>query len=158
MGTAAGEGAADAALDGWEVTGVRLHYFQRLHDAGALAEVPCLACGYPTLSERGGNHVCVLCHWEDDGSSRERPDRRSGANRELTLREAAANVAETGVSVSQWHSLGSPHFFAPGVRAVRADLAAAYDRLGADPADPAARADVHAGRARLMRAIVSLMR
>ncbi len=27
----------------------------------------CPCCGYPTLGERGGFEICVLCNWEDDG-------------------------------------------------------------------------------------------
>jgi hypothetical protein len=39
------------AGDPWATTGVRLADFAGLHDAGVLTEVPCLACGYPSLRE-----------------------------------------------------------------------------------------------------------
>jgi hypothetical protein len=146
------------ADDPWVTTGTRLGAFDRLGADGLVTEVPCQACGYPTLSERGGHHVCVVCHWEDDGSSREDPDRASGVNNGLTLREAATNVAEYGVSVPPWDALTRPEFFLPAVRAARADLMAAYDRLRMDPLDPSARSDVTVGRARVMRAIVNEMR
>jgi hypothetical protein len=144
--------------DPWATTGERLSDFARLHDEGVLPEVPCLACGYPSLNERGGYHVCVVCHWEDDGSTRERPDRRSAANHGLTLREATANIAEAGVSRDRWDALTNPEYFLPAVRAARAGLMASYERLRVDPHDSSARAAVFSGRADLMRAIVNEMR
>lgn len=147
-----------AESDPWATTGERVIAFDHLHANGALAELPCLACGYPTLLERGGYHVCVVCHWEDDGSTREQPDRRSAANDGLTLRQAAAHIADTGVSCSRWHALTAPEYFLPAVRAARADLVEAYERLGVDPLDASARADVYHRRAGLMRAIINHMR
>jgi Cysteine-rich CPCC len=144
--------------DPWATTGVRLADFARLHDDGVLTEVPCLACGYPTLNERGGYHVCVVCHWEDDGTTRAQPDRAGGANHGLTLREATANIAESGVSRDRWDALTTPEYFLPAVRAARADLMAAYERLRVDPYDASTRAAVFRGRADLMRAIVTEMR
>jgi hypothetical protein len=29
--------------------------------------VKCPCCGFPTLDERGGNDICELFNWEDDG-------------------------------------------------------------------------------------------
>lgn len=148
--------ATDA--DPWAATGARLAAFARLHAEGALSEVPCQACGYPTLPVQGGNHICVVCHWRDDGSSRDRPDSRSAVNHGLTLRQAAANIAETGVFASRWHALTAPEYFAPTVEAARADLMSAFDRLRADPKDASTRDDVRARRTRFMYTIVSAMR
>lgn len=146
------------ADEAWATTGTRLAAFERLSADGVVSGVPCQACGYPTLSERGGYHVCVVCHWEDDGTSRDDdPDLSSSVNNGLTLREAAANVADYGVAVSPVHALTRPEFFLPAVRAARADLMGAYDRLRVGPLDASARADVTTGRARLMRAIVNEM-
>jgi hypothetical protein len=86
------------AVDAWEVSGHRLAHFAELHAEGTLDEVPCMACGYPTLSERSADHICVVCHWKDDGSTREQPDQGSPANHGLTLREAVAHIAETASS------------------------------------------------------------
>jgi hypothetical protein len=144
--------------DPWTTTSVRHAQFTRLHATGAVLEVPCPACGYPTLPRLGNDHVCVVCHWEDDGSTRDQPDRRSAVNRGLTLRDAAANIAETGVFASRWHAFTAPEYYLPTVNAARAELAAAYERLGTAPQDSAVRADVHRGRAALMRAIVNEMR
>jgi hypothetical protein len=144
--------------DPWATTGARLAAFARLHADGALAEVPCQACGYPTLPEPGRHHICVVCHWEDDGSTREQPDVRSLANHGLTLRQAAAHIAETGVFASRWHALVAPEYFVPDVCAARADLMGAYERLERAPADPGARAEVQARRAAFMYTIVSVMR
>jgi hypothetical protein len=145
------------AVDAWATTSARLAFFAELRAQGALDEVPCEACGYPTLSERAADHICVVCHWKDDGSTREQPDQGSPANHGLTLREAVAHIAETGVFASPWFALTAPAYFAPDVRAARADLVAAYERLRLRPRDATAVADVHAGRARFMRTIVKAM-
>jgi hypothetical protein len=142
----------------WESVGQRLATFARLHADGALAEVPCPACGWPTLSGYGAHHVCVVCHWQDDGSTRDQPDRPSALNDDLSLREAAVQVAESGVAAAPITVLNRPQYFLPNVRAARAELVAAYERLRADPGDPEARTAVYLGRARVMRAIVNEMR
>jgi uncharacterized Zn finger protein (UPF0148 family) len=144
--------------DTWAATGVRLEDFERLHAEGDLLEVACVACGYPTLTERDGHHICVVCHWQDDGSTREQPDRPSKANQGITLRQAAAHIAETGVYASRWHALDAPAYFLPNVRAARDELVQAYERLRVDPDDSSAHTDIRAGRAKLMRAIVNEMR
>lgn len=146
------------ARDPWVTVGLRWAASARIFAEGAVTDVPCHACGYPTLSEHGAAHVCVVCHWKDDDSTRDQPDRPSDANHGLTLRDAAVNVLETGVSASPGDALTRPEFFLPQVRAARADLMAAYDRLLANPRDGSTRAAVTAGRARLMRAIVNEMR
>ena len=69
--------------DPWATTCARRAASAKLHADGALDEVPCLACGYPTLTERGGYHICVVCHWEDDDSTRDQPDRPSAVNHGL---------------------------------------------------------------------------
>jgi hypothetical protein len=148
----------DLPTDPWLATGRRLAESDRLHVAGLIAEVPCFACGLPALPARSARHVCVVCHWQDDGCTRDQPDRPSPANRGLTLREAAEHVAESGVAVSRWDSLVRPEFFAPSAVAARADLAATYERLLAAPHDPEVRAEVRTGRAAVMRALVNLMR
>ncbi len=147
-----------AGADPWGTTGARLAAFARLHAEGAVSEVPCQACGYPTLPVHGGSHICVVCHWQDDGSSRDQPDRRSSVNHGLTLRQAAAHIAETGVFASRWHALTAPEYFVATVGAARAELMSAYDRLRADPLNASARDDVRACRTRFMYTIVSAMR
>jgi uncharacterized Zn finger protein (UPF0148 family) len=144
--------------DPWAAIASRLEDFERLRAEGELLELPCMACGYPTLTERDGHHICVVCHWQDDGSTREQPDRPSKANHGLTLRQAAAHIAETGVFASHWHALAAPEYYLPNVRTARDELVDAYERLRVDPRDGSARADIPTGRAKLMRAIVNEMR
>jgi hypothetical protein len=151
-------GGNPSVVDPWETVAERLATFARLHADGVLPEVPCQACGYPTLPARGRNHICVVCHWRDDGSSREMPDVLSMENQGLTLRQAAAHIAETGVFASQWHALVAPEYFVPDVRAARAELMRAYDRLGRAPLDAAVRAEVRSRRTTFMYTIVHLMR
>ena len=150
--------ASGASSDPWATVGDRLATFGRLHADGVLPEVPCEACGYPTLPARGRNHICVVCHWRDDGSSRDRPDVRSMENQGLTLRQAAAHIAETGVFASQWHALVAPEYFVPDVKAARAELMRAYDRLSLSPRSAAVRAEVQSRRTTFMYTIVHLMR
>ncbi|MFH1721766.1 MAG: CPCC family cysteine-rich protein [Candidatus Altiarchaeota archaeon] len=34
----------------------------------------CPSCGYPTLGERDGYEICILCGWEDDGQDDKNAD------------------------------------------------------------------------------------
>ena len=149
---------ADSPQDPWATTSARRTASARLHADGALDEVPCPACGYPTLTERGGNHICVVCHWQDDDSTRDQPDRPSALNHGLTLRQAAAHIVETGVYASPRWAWTAPEYLTPRARAARAQLVAAYERLMIHPRDALARKDVHDGRSNLMYAIVNAMR
>ena len=144
--------------DPWATTHARLAASGRLHTDGLLDEVPCLACGLPTLSERGGNHICVVCHWQDDDSTRDQPDRPSPVNHGLSLRQAAAHIVETGVYASPSWAWTVPEYFTPQALAARAQLVKAYERLMMHPRDASARKDVYDGRSALMYAIVSAMR
>lgn len=57
---------------------------------GALYTCPC--CGYPTLQERGGYEICVLCNWEDDGQDDPCADEIwGGPNGRYSLSEAREN-------------------------------------------------------------------
>ena len=40
----------------------------------------CPCCGFPSLSQRGKNEICILCNWEDV--------HEDGPNIKLTLKEA----------------------------------------------------------------------
>ena len=101
-------GRDDLEGDPWATTSARRDAFAELHDEGALDELPCLACGYPTLTERGGYHICVVCHWEDDGSTPDDPDHPSAVNHGLSLRQSATHVVATGVfAAPHWEPRGS---------------------------------------------------
>jgi Cysteine-rich CPCC len=53
---------------------------------------PC--CHYVTLSERGGDEICQVCFWEDDGQDDHDADVvRSGPNYSLSLTQARTNFA-----------------------------------------------------------------
>jgi hypothetical protein len=143
--------------DTWSATRSRVAAFTRLHADGALADVPCPACGYPTLPEHGARHICVLCHWQDDGSSGDEPDRPSARNHGLTLRQAVAHIGATGVFAAPVFAATAPAYYTPRARAARVALSEAYDRLRLSPRDPAAHAAVRTGRADVMIAIVQAM-
>ncbi len=57
----------------------------------------CPCCGYLTLSERGGDDICPVCFWEDDGQDDHDADTvRGGPNDRLSLTEARKNFAAIG--------------------------------------------------------------
>lgn len=48
----------------------------------------CPGCAYPTLSERGGYEICIVCNWEDDNQDNEEADKVfGGPNGKLSLTE-----------------------------------------------------------------------
>lgn len=52
----------------------------------------CPCCGYPTLEERGGYEICVICNWEDEDQDGESADEIwGGANGSISLTEARYN-------------------------------------------------------------------
>ena len=52
----------------------------------------CPCCGFPTLSERGGYDICILCNWEDDGQDDKDADAvLGGPNGDLSLTQARDN-------------------------------------------------------------------
>lgn len=52
----------------------------------------CPCCGYPTLSARGGDDICELCNWEDDGQDDPHADEAwGGPNGAYSLSEARVN-------------------------------------------------------------------
>src|SRR5271166_5860970 len=54
----------------------------------------CPVCGYPTLGERGGFEICILCWWEDDGQDDPNADEVwGGPNGKRSLTEARRNFA-----------------------------------------------------------------
>ncbi len=52
----------------------------------------CPCCGYPTLEEKGGYEICVICNWEDEDQDGESADEIwGGANGSTSLTEARYN-------------------------------------------------------------------
>ena len=52
----------------------------------------CPCCGFPTLNERGGYEICVLCNWEDDYQDDKDADEvLGGPNGKLSLTQARNN-------------------------------------------------------------------
>lgn len=52
----------------------------------------CPCCGYPTLDERAGYDICILCDWEDDGQDDLDADLiKGGPNGDYSLTEAREN-------------------------------------------------------------------
>ena len=59
----------------------------------------CPCCGYRTLNERGGDNICRVCFWQDDGQDEQDADTvRGGPNRSLSLTQARANYKAFGAS------------------------------------------------------------
>jgi len=62
---------------------------------GQLYECPC--CGEQSLYDRGGDEICSICKWEDDGQDDHDADRvRGGPNYMLSLTAAGKLWKETG--------------------------------------------------------------
>lgn len=52
----------------------------------------CPCCNFPTLSERWGFEICILCNWEDDGQDNHNADKILGwPNGNYSLTEAREN-------------------------------------------------------------------
>jgi hypothetical protein len=52
----------------------------------------CPCCGYKTLSECGGDEICSVCFWQDDGQNEQDADIvRGGPNGSLSLTKARDN-------------------------------------------------------------------
>ncbi|HEY9351068.1 MAG TPA: CPCC family cysteine-rich protein [Acidothermales bacterium] len=148
------------ALEGdpWVATSARGARSAKLRADGVLDALPCSACGYPTLDPRGSDHICIVCHWKDDDTTRDQPDRPSVANHGLTLRQAAMHIAQTGVFARPSWEWTAPEYYTADARAARATLIEAYERLLWNPHEVSARKDVRDGRSNLMYAIVHAMR
>lgn len=57
----------------------------------------CPCCRYRTLHERGGEEICPVCFWQDDGQDdHDADDVRGGPNLALSLSKARFNFAEFG--------------------------------------------------------------
>lgn len=78
----------DAAVAARRSTWPRLHHPTR----GDIFLCPC--CGLPTLPERGGYEICVVCFWEDDGQDDPHAEEVwGGPNHHYSLSAARANFA-----------------------------------------------------------------
>ncbi len=61
-----------------------------MNPEGSLDEgLACPCCGHPTLRERGGYEICVVCGWEEDGQGDDDAGEvRGGPNGDYSLTEA----------------------------------------------------------------------
>lgn len=80
----------------WVGTGLaRRRLFFETHASHMNGNVPCPACGYPTLGRRGNYDCCSLCHWEDDGHDEPCEDQPNGGPNDSSLSQARVNLAST---------------------------------------------------------------
>jgi hypothetical protein len=57
----------------------------------------CPCCKFKTLHERGGDEICPVCFWQDDGQDEHDADEvRGGPNHTLSLRQAQGNFEKIG--------------------------------------------------------------
>lgn len=52
----------------------------------------CPSCGFPTLTERGGYDICVICDWEDDGQDDAHADEILGGPNAISLTESRLQI------------------------------------------------------------------
>lgn len=87
----------------------------------AYSDVPayrCPCCLYRTLHERGGDDICPVCFWHDDGQDDHDADEaRGGPNKDLSLTQARQNFAEFGA----WHRDSLDHVRRPTEAERRSD-------------------------------------
>ena len=63
----------------------------------------CPCCAYLTLRERGGDEICRVCYWQDDGQDDHDVDEvRGGPNELLSLSQARANFRLFGAADRKW--------------------------------------------------------
>ena len=57
----------------------------------------CPCCKFKTLHGRGGDEICPVCFWHDDGQDMAEADEVwGGPNKSLSLRQAQQNFASIG--------------------------------------------------------------
>lgn len=62
----------------------------------------CPCCGYKTLESRGGDEICPICYWDDDGQdSHDADEIRGGPNKQLSLSQARSNFKAFGASAKE---------------------------------------------------------
>jgi hypothetical protein len=67
--------------------------WSRDNASGYLYTCPC--CGFPTLGDRGGFEICVVCFWEDDGQDAHNADKvLGGPNSDYSLTESRKNFEQ----------------------------------------------------------------
>jgi len=99
---------------------------------GARYSCPC--CGYPTLRERGGDEICKLCWWEDDGQDVADADEvRGGPNHHYSLTEAQYNFDRYLVMYPPEHDTRIGGADSEEVLELKRNLIAAFDSLMSNP-------------------------
>ncbi|WP_276483359.1 CPCC family cysteine-rich protein [Paraflavitalea pollutisoli] len=86
----------------------RKERFDQYLQARQVHLVTCPGCGYPTLTQRKGYEICLVCNWEDDGQDEAQADEVwGGPNGNMSLTEnrlgigalLQAKAAEQGAAI-----------------------------------------------------------
>ena len=84
----------------WYVDHLDHHSVKAPRQEGVTYHCPC--CGYRTLPERGGDDICPVCFWEDDGQDEQDADVvRGGPNGSASLTQARTNFKAFGASLER---------------------------------------------------------
>lgn len=55
----------------------------------------CPGCGFPTLTERGGDDICAVCNWQDNNQDDKNEDEIwGGPNQDLSLTQNRLNIGK----------------------------------------------------------------
>ena len=124
-------------------------------------EVICPCCRYPTLHERGGDEICCLCNWEDDGQDdADADDVRGGPNGSYSLTAARLNFKAFLVMYRRDHDTRIMPGDSDVALVAKKELVAAFDAMTAATPDEYARlwATVARCRASLHQGLVERVR
>ena len=68
----------------------------------SIALYTCPGCSYPTLTERGGYEICIVCNWEDDNQDDKETDEIwGGPNYKLSLTENRLNIGKQLAKIAE---------------------------------------------------------
>jgi hypothetical protein len=62
------------------------------------SKLPCICCGYLTITTGGYYEICPVCHWEDTDHDYSDPDEYVGGPNHVTLSQGRRNFKEFGAA------------------------------------------------------------
>lgn len=80
----------------------RREIFNEYIEKNNVKSATCPSCGYPTLLNKGGDEICEICRWEDDGQDDENADEiLGGPNGKLSLTDSRLSIGKKLLILSE---------------------------------------------------------